>query len=181
MRTRAFIYLLVLTLIATHASASHHSATLTVVTAVTEDVPAGSGGAWTGTTSVTTPSAQPCSAGANSTGETGSVGPCQRNSPGVGTSTKVKGTTVRAFLTTITGEMYDIAIFCSRVYGSCPEPTAGATYAVELNDDPKYLANYGKRKVFGPIAVKFSPNGKQKVSYDIMFAIKAGSAQSHPD
>ena len=63
--------------------------------------------------------------------------------------------------------MFDISIVCYRTYGSCPRPTAGATYAVELNDDPKYLADYGKRKAFGLMAVKFSPDGKKKVSYDI--------------
>ncbi len=99
----------------------------------------------------------------------------------VGTATKVKGTTVRAFLTTATGEIFDVSMFCSRTYGSCPEPKAGTEYAAELNDDPKYLVDYGKRKAFGLMAVKFSPDGKKKVSYDIMFAMKAGSQQTHPD
>ena len=77
--------------------------------------------------------------------------------------------------------MFDVSIVCYRTYGSCPEPKVGTDYAVELNDDPKYLADYGKRKAFGLMAVKFSPDGKKKVSYDIQFAMKAGSTQSHPD
>ena len=34
-------------------------------------------------------------------------------------------------------------------------PKPAQTYAAELNDDPKYLVDYGKRKAFGLIAVKF--------------------------
>ncbi len=109
------------------------------------------------------------------------MGLCRGSGPEVGTATKVKSTTVRAYLTTVTGQMFDISIVCYRTNGSCPEPKAGTEYAAELNDNPKYLADYGKRKAFGLIAVKFSPDGKRKVRYDIVHAMKAGSTQSQPD
>lgn len=88
---------------------------------------------------------------------------------------------MRAFLTTNAGEVFDVSIFCSRSYESCPEPKAGTEYAAELNDNPKYLADYAKRRVYGPIEIKFAPDGKKKVSYKIIFAMKAGSQQTHPD
>jgi hypothetical protein len=165
------------------AFASDRQATLTVVTGVTEDVTTSSGGAWSSLTTIASPSpsSSPCPDGSTDVGASGSpVTQCRWSNLSDGT-TKVKGTTVRALLTTSTGEVFDISIFCSRHYGSCPEPKAGTAYAVELNDDPKYLADYAKRRVYGPMAVKFSPDGKKKVSYDIIFAMKAGSKQSHPD
>lgn len=88
---------------------------------------------------------------------------------------------MRAFLTTATGEIFDVSMVCYRTSGSCPEPKAGADYPVELNDNPKYLADYAKRRAYGPMTVKFSPDGKKKVSYDIVHAMKAGSQQTHPD
>ena len=180
MPTRAFCCWLLM-LSATYVSASHHNATLTVVASVTEDVTTSSGGAWSAETTITTPSSDPCPEGSNSTGGSGGlVGQCRWSNISAGT-TKVKGTTVRAFLTTSAGEVFDISIFCSRSYGSCPEPKAGTEYAAELNDSPKYLAEYAKRRAFGPMAVKFSPDGKKKISYAIIFAMKAGSQQTHPD
>jgi len=181
MRTRALCCLFMLLLSASCASASHHTATLTVVSSVTEDVTAPSGVAWTGPAGSATPGSNSPPSQPISPGEGGSAGQSRVSDPGVSTATKVKGTTVRAFLTTVSGEIFDISMVCYRAYGSCPEPKAGTDYAVELNDDPKYLAIYGKRKAFGFIAVKFSPDGKKKVSYDIMFAMKAGSQQTHPD
>ena len=181
MRVRRFCCLLVLTLTATYATAAHHSATLSVVTSVTEDAPAPPGGAWSGTTAIRTPSSSSCPQRSTSAAESGGqAGQCQWSGSSVDT-TKVKSTNVRAFLTTETGEVYDISMVCYRTYGSCPEPKAGTDYAVELSDDPKYLANYAKRRVYGPMAVKFSPDGKKKVSYDISFAMKAGSTQTRPD
>ena len=88
---------------------------------------------------------------------------------------------MRALLTTTTGEVFDISIFCSGYYGSCPEPKAGAAYAAELNDDPKFLADYAKRREFGPMSVKFPLDGKKKVSYYIIFAMRAGGKQTRPD
>jgi|SRR5664279_5290872 len=181
MRTRAFSCALALMLSTAYASGSDHKATLTVVTSVTEDVTTSSGGAWSAQTTITTPSSDPCPDGSNSVGASGGlVTQCQWSNLSAGT-TKAKGTTVRAFLTTSTGEVFDISIFCKRNYGSCPEPKPGAAYLAELNDNPKYLTDYAKRRVYGPMAVKFAPDGKKKVSYAIMFAMKAGSKQTRPD
>src|SRR5450755_4025993 len=112
MRICAFSCVLALMLSTASASGPDHKATLTVVTSVTEDVTAPSGGAWSSMTTITSPSSDPCPEGSNSTGGSGGlVGQCQWSNLSAGT-TKVKGTTVRAFLTTSTGEVFDISIFC---------------------------------------------------------------------
>jgi hypothetical protein len=180
-RTSSCLLAMVLALSATYAVAARRNATLTVTSSVTEDVTASSGGAWSASTTITTPSSPQCPDGSTDTGGSASTGPqCGWSSLSAGT-TKVKGTTVRAFLTTDSGEVFDVSIFCIRISGSCPEPKAGTAYAAELNDDPKYLADYAKRREFGPMSVKFPINGKKNVSYYIIFAMRAGSKQTHPD
>jgi hypothetical protein len=180
-RTSSCVLAMVLTLSATYALAARRNATLTVTSSVTEDVTASSGGAWSAMNTITSPSSNPCPDGSNSTDDKGGlVTQCRWSNLSAGT-TKVKGTTVRALLTTDSGEVFDVSIFCSRSSGSCPEPKAGTAYAAELNDDPKYLADYAKRREFGPMSVKFPIDGKKKVSYYIIFAMRAGSKQTHPD
>jgi hypothetical protein len=181
MRTFGCCCWLVLILGASYASPSHHSATLFVVSSEMEEVTVPSGAVGAGSTGITTPGPGPSLPGSVSPGEGGSAGQHRASDPEVTTVTKVKSTTVRAYVTTVTGEMFDISMVCYRTYGSCPQPTAGTTYAAELNDDPKYLADYGKRKAFGLMAVKFSPDGKKKVSFEITHAMKAGSTQTRPD
>ena len=180
-RTLSCLLEMVLTLSATYAVSARRNATLTVTSSVTEDVTVSSGGAWSAMNTITSPSPNPCPDGSNSTDDKGGlVTQCRWSNLSSGTTT-AKGTTVRAFLTTDIGEVFDVSIFCRRISGSCPEPTAGTVYAAELNDDPKYLAHYAKRREFGPMSVKFSIDGKKKVSYHIIFAMRAGSKQTHPD
>ena len=179
-RTSSCLLAMVLTLSATYAVAARRSATLTVTSSVTEDVTSSSGGAWSAMNTITSPSPNPCPDGSNSTDDKGGLVTQCRWSNLSAATTKVKGTTVRAFLTTDSGEVFDVSIFCSRISGRCPEPEAGTAYAAELNVDPKYLADYAKRREYGPMSVKFSIDGKKQVSYYIIFAMRAGSKQTHP-
>ena len=182
MRVRLLILVLAITLVA-DAAASHHDVNLTVVTSVTEDVTVPDGGVWSSQTTITSVTGgSDCPDGSTAVGgnTNGTVTQCQWSNLSSGGS-RGKGTTVRAFLTTTTGEVFDVSMFCSRLNGRCPEPKAGSTYSAKLDDAPKYLANYAPRREYGPMKVKFAPDGKKSVTYSIIFAMRAGSHQSHPD
>ena len=182
MRVRLLLLVAVITVVAVHAMASHHDVTLTVVSSVTEDVTRADGSSWSSQTTITSVTGgDTCPEHSNPTGiSNGTVSNCQWSNLSSGT-TKAKGTTVRAFLTTATGEVFDISMFCSRFNGRCPEPKPGSTYSAQLDDAPKYLASYAPRREFGPMKVRFVPDGKRAVTYSIIFAMRAGSHQSHPD
>lgn len=163
--------------------ASHHDVKLRVISSITEGTTLADGGAWPSQTSIISQTGGPeCPDGSTATASpNGTVTQCQWSNLGSSGTTKAKGTTVRAYLTTSTGEVFDISMFCSRRSGKCPEPKPGATYSAQLDDAPKYLANYAPRREFGPMKVKFSPDGKKSVSYSIIFSMRAGSHQTHPD
>ena len=183
MRAIRFFLVLPIFLAAAHASAFRHEVKLTVVTSVTEDAALPNGGAWSSETSITSPVGGPdCPDGSNATGlSQGTVTQCRWSNLSAGTSTKGKSTTVRALVTTATGETFDISMSCTRLSGVCQEPKSGATYIAQLDDSPKYLGNYAPRRAYGPIKVRFAPDGKKPVTYSIIFAMRAGSKQSHPD
>ena len=181
MRVRLLVLVLAITLVA-DAAASHHDVTLTVVTSVAEDVTVPDGGVWSSQTTITSVTGgDTCPEHSNPVGlSNGTVTQCQWGNVSSGGS-RGNGTTVRAFLTTTTGEVFDVSMFCSRLNGRCPEPKAGSMYSAQLDDAPKYLANYAPRREYGPMKVKFAPDGKKSVTYSIIFAMRAGSHQSHPD
>jgi hypothetical protein len=184
MPVKCFFFALAVLLAAAHAPASDHNVTLTVVTAVTENVDVNNGNAWPSDSHITSVTGGPdCPDGSNGAGgdPNGTVTQCRWSIGGSGGTTGAKSTTVRAFLTTANGEVFDISLVCSRIYGNCPEPKAGTTYSAQLDDTPKYLANYPPRRAYGPMKVKFASGGKKAVSYDIIFAMRAGSKQTHPD
>ena len=183
MRVRLLLIACLIALGTTYVLAAHYDVKLTVVSSVTEDVIVPNGGAWPSQTTIVSQTGGPeCPDGSTAIASpNGTVTQCQWSNLGSSGTAMAKGTTVRAYVMTSTGDVFDISIFCSRRSGKCPEPKPGTTYSAQLDDAPKYLANYSPRRQFGPMKVKFIPHGKKPVSYSIIFAMRAGSHQAHPD
>ena len=89
---------------------------------------------------------------------------------------------VHALLTTQDGLQYYVILGCQKEYGWCDPLEKNTTYVGELNEQPKWLADYQHRPVTSFMKVRLRPAGKKKVTYQIEYAIKiAPSGAEKPD
>lgn len=87
---------------------------------------------------------------------------------------------VQALLTTEDGLQYYVILGCERQYGWCDALVNKVIYSGQLNDSPKWLANYQHRPVTSFMKISFRPGGKKKVTYRIEYAAKVVSEKVTP-
>ncbi len=84
----------------------------------------------------------------------------------------VQNRRVEAILTTEDGQTYYVVLGCQKQYGWCSPLAERANYVGRLNDQPKWLADYQHRPVYGFMKMSLRPNGKNRVTYLIEYAAK---------
>ena len=87
---------------------------------------------------------------------------------------------VQALLTTENGLQYYVILGCQKEYGWCDPLLNDATYMGELDDQPKWLADYRHRPVTSFMKIRLRSSGKKKVTYRIEFAMKVARSDSDP-
>lgn len=176
MKALTFIFLLLL-LSALASSASQHDVTLKVLSSYQQIVRGVGVGASDSGPSTTTPCSQPFPTDANAIDNRGggSVSQCTFT-PSAGSVTgSVQATNVKALLKTADGSSYFVYLYCQKQYGTCKLLKEDATYPANLSEGPEQLADYPHRRVSTPVKVSLRPDGKNKVTYSIIFATKATS------
>jgi hypothetical protein len=84
----------------------------------------------------------------------------------------VQNRRVEAILTTEDGQTYYVVLACQKQYGWCAPLAERANYVGRLNDQPKWLADYQHRPVYGFMKMSLRPSGKNRVTYLIEYAAK---------
>ena len=102
----------------------------------------------------------------------GSVNQCVLASPAHESTGSVQNRRVEAILATEEGQTYYVVLGCQKQYGWCTRLAEQANYVGQLNDKPKWLADYQHRPFHDFIKVSLRPNGKNKVTYLIEYATK---------
>jgi hypothetical protein len=105
-------------------------------------------------------------------GNPGSVDQCLIAVPSHESTGTVQNRRVEAILTTEDGQTYYVVLGCQKQFGWCAPLADGQRYAGKVSDDPKWLADYQHRPVYGFVRVSLRPEGKSKVSYTIEYAVR---------
>jgi hypothetical protein len=172
--SRAFLLLLITSIA---LSASQHDVTLKVLSSYQQTVRGVGVGLADSGPSTTTPCSQPFpdEAVAIDNRGGGSVSHCTFAAPGAGITGSVQATNVKAILRTADGSSYYVYLYCQKQFGTCAPLNDNETYSAKLNEGTEQLADYSHRRVSTPVKVSLRPDGKNKVSYSIIFATKATS------
>ena len=96
-----------------------------------------------------------------------SLTPCPVSSSAHEATGGVQNRGVEAILTTEDGKRYHVVLGCQKQYGWCAPVAEHANYVGNLNNQPKWLADYPRRPFNDLIKVSFRPDGKKKVTYQI--------------
>jgi len=84
-------------------------------------------------------------------------------------TSSVQNRRVEAILTTEDGKTYYVVLGCQKQYGWCAPLAEHTNYVGNLNNQPKWLADYPNWP-YGLIKVLLRPDGKKKVTYQIEYA-----------